>query len=227
MDIPSTFRARRPEQGPFRLRLTPIYERNPSHIVDGTDTPARLPRPTNVRPRYVPGRPEDLILRISGSVDQLDVHVVMMMGPNELEDFSSDFWRLSQERRDCVDNDHRTRLANRIIAFRSLGPEGFILDRIMRRPERFAGYNPDDSLDTEIINTLSRHEILDFMNNLFSLGEFERVSRQDVEMLQQRLHDLHQYNNPRRTGPQLRWRQPRHRPETYIVQGLAPSQTLA
>jgi hypothetical protein len=79
-----------------------------------------------------------------------------------------------------------TNLANRLLAFRSLGSEGFNLERAMRRPESFLGYNQDGSLDFDSINRMGRREIADFRDAIVALGELERLMPLDVERFQQR-----------------------------------------
>jgi len=90
-----------------------------------------------------------------------------------------------------------TSLANRVLAFRSLGEEGFNLERAMRSPERFPGYSPEDSLDLESINRMSPREVASFRDTLVSLGELSRLSPQDVERFQRRVDDLQQNNHHR------------------------------
>jgi hypothetical protein len=185
MDIGTAFRAQQRDHGRSRRFLSPIMVPHHSPDANSSDNSARTHRSNNAWRRYVPGRPQDLILTAS-DVDYLDFDVLSIMGPHELGDFVSDLWQLSQAQRDRVDNDHMTNLADRLLAFRSLGSEGFNLERAMRRPESFLGYNQDGSLDFDSINRMGRREIADFRDAIVALGELERLMPLDVERFQQR-----------------------------------------
>jgi hypothetical protein len=150
-----------------------------------------------------------------------------MMGPHELEDFVSDLWQLSQAQRDRVDNDHITNLADRLLAFRSLGSEGFNLERAMRRLESFPGYNQDGSLDFDSINRMGRREIADFRDAKVALGELERLMPLYAEQFQQRFDAVQQENHRRRVGPQNRRSQRGLHLEDGCGQALIQTRSLA
>jgi hypothetical protein len=147
------------------------------------------PQPANLRRRYVRGQPKTLIRSVHGR-NFLDFEVINRMGPLELEGFISDIRRLAPGQFSRVNSTHQERLTQRILAFRSLSSEGSFLTGLIRRTDKFPGYNPDDSLDIDGINRMSRQELANFRDVLNNLGEFERFSPQDIERFQQRSEAL-------------------------------------
>jgi len=103
MDMHREFRSRQRGREWFRPLLAPVDELESGGAVDGNNNLVGSPHTTNERRRYVPGRPEDVILR-TNDADFLDLDALRMMGPHELENFISDLWHLSQGQRLLIMN---------------------------------------------------------------------------------------------------------------------------